>query len=144
MGSILTAQTGLPFSLATGADIANVGWAEQRPNYTGASLEPAAGRSTNEWFNKAAFVTQPRYSFGNVGRNILTGPQLFSWDFSTMKQFQMPWEGHQVQFRFEVFNLPNHPNFGFPNATISALAFGQISSTATDMRQIQFGLKYTF
>ncbi|MGI8988914.1 MAG: hypothetical protein ACR2I2_04900 [Bryobacteraceae bacterium] len=144
LGGIFTAQSGLPFSPASGADVANIAWAEQRPNYTGAPIVPPGGRTTNQWFNKVAFAIPPAFTFGNAGRDILLGPRLFSVDFSATKQFLMPWEGHQLQLRFEAFNLLNHPNFGFPSATITDTAFGRISSTATDMRQIQFALKYTF
>jgi hypothetical protein len=70
----------------------------------------------------------------------------------------MPYkEGHSLQFRFEAFNAPNHPNWGTPSTNILAGAarsgypntaahqnFGVITSTSTNMRQIQFGLKYMF
>ena len=53
-------------------------------------------------------------------------------------------EGHAVQFRGEIFNLPNHPNFGLPNGTVGAAQFGTIRSTSTSARQIQLALKYVF
>lgn len=56
----------------------------------------------------------------------------------------MPWEGYEVRFRFEAFNFPNHPSFGFPNVNLLASFFGRISDTATAMREMQFGLKYVF
>ena len=49
-----------------------------------------------------------------------------------------------MEFRFEAFNFLNHPNWGDPNTTLSNVAFGRISSTRTDMRQLQFGLKLVF
>jgi hypothetical protein len=56
----------------------------------------------------------------------------------------MPFEGHELQFRFEGFNFPNRPNFSTPNASFTSSSFAVISSTVTTMREIQFSLKYVF
>jgi hypothetical protein len=83
-------------------------------------------------------------TFGNAGRNILVGPGLTNVDLSVFKSFRVVAD-HRLQFRLEVFNLLNHVNFGQPNATIDApLTVGRISTTATDSRQMQLALKYTF
>jgi hypothetical protein len=83
-------------------------------------------------------------TFGNAGRNILVGPGLTNVDFSIFKSFSVIAD-HLLQFRLEVFNTFNHVNLGQPNATIDApLTVGRISTTATDARQIQLALKYTF
>ena len=57
--------------------------------------------------------------------------------------FPRPWEGHQVQFRFESFNFTNTANFGRPATGVGTPAAGEIT-TAADPRRIQFGLKYVF
>jgi hypothetical protein len=44
----------------------------------------------------------------------------------------------------EAFNFLNHPNWGDPATGITNVNFGRISSTRTDMRQLQFGLKLVF
>jgi hypothetical protein len=88
----------------------------------------------------------------------VTAPGTFSIDAELHKGWIMPYnEHHQLQFRFEAFNMVNHPNWGEPNPDILAGAsvpgqpstaarsgFGVISSTAIAMRQLQLGLKYTF
>jgi hypothetical protein len=51
---------------------------------------------------------------------------------------------HQLQFRFEAFNLPKHANFGLPDNNLSSATFGKVTSTRTSMRSLQFGLKYLF
>jgi hypothetical protein len=144
LSSIVTMQTGLPFTLLSGLDAANTGGqGNQRPSATGVSPNPPNGRNTQQWFNTTAFTLPPPYTFGNVGRNAMIGPGLFSWDFSMLKEFPM-FESHRLEARFEAFNFLNHPSFGAPDSTLTDTAFGKISSTATIMRQIQFALKYVF
>jgi hypothetical protein len=54
-------------------------------------------------------------------------------------------EQHKVQFRFEAFNFPNHPNWGNPNTNVSSGGnFGRITGTRNNMRNLQFALKYMF
>src|SRR5581483_613293 len=120
LGNILAYRTGLPFTVTNGVDDANIGGpGGQHPNRTSAPLTPPSGRKDPaRWFNPAAFARIPQYTFGNVGRNTMRGPEAFSWDFSTAKIFPMPREGHQLQFRFEAYNLPNRPNFGLPSASV--------------------------
>jgi hypothetical protein len=89
--------------------------------------------------------------FGNNGRNSIIGPSLADFDFSLFKNTRIPRisETFNIQFRAEFFNVLNHPNFQPPvdnntvfNANGSAInTAGKIDITATDNRQIQFGLK---
>lgn len=92
---------------------------------------------------------------GNSGRNALTGPGLVNVDFSVFKNIPIHklTETTSLQFRAEMFNIFNHPNFAPPldNNTLfnqdgSAVGptAGQIDATQTTSRQIQFGLKLTF
>lgn len=66
-------------------------------------------------------------------------------DFPTLKNFTFT-ERKYLQFRFEAFNVLNHPNFGDPNTSLAAGAFGSINRTrgGIDMRQLQFSLKVVF
>jgi hypothetical protein len=72
-------------------------------------------------------------------------------DFSIGKSFDLG-ENRRLQFRTELFNAPNHPNFAVPSGVIaftnaaSAVSptWGRITSTVTQARQIQFGLKLTY
>jgi outer membrane receptor protein involved in Fe transport len=88
--------------------------------------------------------------FGNAGRNTVVGPGLFNVDFSVFKNNRIPRisETFNIQFRAEFFNLLNHANFQAPvkhnaifNEDGSPSGGGQINSTSTFSRQIQFGLK---
>jgi hypothetical protein len=53
------------------------------------------------------------FVWGNVGPNVLTGPGVRTWDFSTLKDFSFG-ERRYLEFLFESFNFANHPNFGDP------------------------------
>jgi len=57
----------------------------------------------------------------------------------------MPYsERHALQFRFEGFNILNHPVWGSPNTNTQSSAFGTVTGTAVAMRQLQMALKYVF
>jgi hypothetical protein len=94
---------------------------------------------------------------GNLGRNALTGPALKNFDFSLFKNVPVSGisETFRVQFRAEIFNIFNHPNFAPPLNHLAVFTqssvdptqldtvagAGQLDSTVTTSRQIQFGLK---
>jgi hypothetical protein len=144
LGSIITLQTGFPITVTSGRDQSNTGAGFDRPNATGATIAlPRGQQNPQKFFNTDAFVLQPFGTHGNTGRNTLIGPGLINWDFSTIKNFRIS-EGHELQFRFEAFNFANHPNWGNPNTSRFSSSFGQISGTRTNMRELQFGLKYIF
>jgi hypothetical protein len=143
LGSIVTWRSGFPINPTDGINRANTNIGVDRPDATGLS-QSLANPTAAKWFNTGAFILQPLYSFGNAGRNTIIGPAGFYCDFSTHKSFRMPKEGHELQFRWEAFNVLNHPAWGNPNATLTNPQFGQITSTNGNMRQMQFALKYVF
>jgi len=100
---------------------------------------------TQSYFNPAGFQLSRSFELGNVPRSaaLLRSPLSFQNDLSAIKDFNIH-ESLRLQFRLEAFNVLNHPNWGEPNTTLSNVAFGRISSTRGDMRQIQFGLKLIF
>ena len=79
------------------------------------------GVHTPTHYNVAAYAVPANYSgtpgdattLGNAPRNSLPGPKFFQWDFSGMKNFPIT-EGMKLQFRGDLFNILNHPNFGNP------------------------------
>jgi len=88
---------------------------------------------------------------GNLGRDSITGPGFLNTDFSVIKNTKVT-EKLNLQFRAEMFDILNHPNFGNPALTFSptSTTFGQITSTRFptgdfgSARQIQFALKLLF
>jgi len=145
IGGIWTLQSGFPQTITIGgSDRSGGGGLFDRPNATG--ISPYMSNPTpSAWFNPAAFVLEPAGTFGNVGRNTAIGPGFFTLDFSAHKEFRMPYsEQHTLQFRFEAFNVLNHPVWGAPNSNTQSSGFGTVTGTAVAMRQLQLALKYYF
>lgn len=138
--SIFTAQSGGPFSVSLSNPTANTG-TFTRPNRICDGNLPKAQQSIHRWYNTSCFVNPPIYTFGNTGRNVLTGPGLFTWDFGLAKDFHVT-EQLGMQFRADSFNVTNHPDFGLPNSSIGSAAAGTITSVVTNARQTQFALRF--
>jgi hypothetical protein len=93
---------------------------------------------------------------GNAGRNILIGPGVTSLDFSLFKNnyIKSISEGFNIQFRAEIFNILNHPNFAPPSTPGNTDIFdgtgnpnsvaGALTATTTTAREIQFAVKVIF
>jgi hypothetical protein len=159
VSGIVTYQSGLPFSVTdstsggafgqTGGGTASFSGAcgDIASTYTQGSLtdrlahylNPACFRTSTVVPNGAAGAT----GFGDVPRNSFLGPYQQNWDFSLIKNFRIK-EDHDLRFRMDIFNLWNHPVFGFPSAVNigTASTFGQITTTVVPARLIQFGLNY--
>jgi hypothetical protein len=83
-----------------------------------------------------------------IDRNALRGPTVATYDVSLIKRFRI---GEQALFGFEVnaFNVFNRTNFANPQSNLTSFGtpnqlFGQIQTTRTPPRQLQFGAKLTF
>jgi outer membrane receptor protein involved in Fe transport len=118
-------HTGVPFSLGEGdqADLGN-NFDNPRPSVVG-GCNVYANQSVNQWYNPACFVASPYGTIGNMGRNALIGPGYVDTDIGIMKDTKIN-ERLRLQFRAELFNVFNHPNFSFPST--SAFSAGSIFS----------------
>ena len=143
VSSLLGVHTGYPLTIYQGGDPSNTGHTFDRPNATGVDPFDGWNSTTAMWWNPAAFSLTRDGTHGNMGRNALTTPGCFSWDFSLHKDFNFT-EQHRIQFRFEAFNLPNHPMWGNPDTGVTSASFGSITGTRANMRQLQLALKYVF
>ena len=142
---IETFTTGHPFNVTVNGDPANAGQTD-RANVVGDWRVVPGGSTPQKWFNTAAFQPNAPYTFGNLGRNSLIGPRYENIDCAVEKQGTLfkakdqPWN---LQFRWEFFNVLNHPNFQFPGGAYGTPTFGQI--TAADApRLMQVALKVVF
>jgi hypothetical protein len=138
-----------------------------RPNQVGNPLQPGGGPGcpstlsvSDFYFNPCAFAPAKTLTTGDVtigelgsaNRAPLSGPGFVNTDFSVIKRFALPWENMGLDFRAEIFNLFNHPQFDTPSAfgggtgadINSPLQFGRVPGTVNNPRLVQFGLKLTF
>lgn len=151
VSAIVGASTGLPQTLL-------VGFNNSRNQDTLVPERPdlAPGRGNNpvlggpdRYFDASAFLLPETGTLGNLGRTTIIAPGFADFDFSVVKN--TPWgEGRNVQFRAELFNILNRPNFGVPDPTLFQAggarrgSAGRISTTVNSSRQIQFALKLSF
>jgi Carboxypeptidase regulatory-like domain len=160
LSGIATLQSGFPLSPQLGynptgnGDTRNPVRPDRAPGFQG----PLYSKTVKQWFNPAAFAAPYPGTFGDLGRDTLTGPGLSELDLSVAKSTTIR-EGLRAQFRAEFFNVLNHSNFTTPNPVVyssgptpktptaaaqESPTAGVISATATTSRQIQFGLKLLF
>jgi hypothetical protein len=73
----------------------------------------------NQWYNVSMFDLPALGQLGNAGRTLFNGPDLREVDLSINKDTKAGFLGEagQIEFRAELFNLFNHPNFGMPGST---------------------------
>ena len=146
LGAIVTLESGHPFDVLAGADVANTGGPSQRAQRTGAAPY-ASKQSPKNWLNKAAFAIPTPFTFGNEGRNDLVGPAYRDVDLNAYKDFPLGKTAH-LQFRAEFFNVLNSTNYNSPASdgtnNVQNAAFGQLLSAAGPGREIQFAAKLLF
>lgn len=148
MGAILTANSGAPFTVTAGGDVANVGGGTQRAEqipgvspYT--SSHVSAFQGFPQWINPSAFTQPDPFTFGNVRFNSLVGPSYTDLDMNFSKSFPLT-EGATLQFKGELFNILNHTNLGNPDGTVTSGSFGKITGSNGTGRVVQFALKVNF
>src|SRR5437667_10558763 len=152
LNTIVNLQSGFPFTPLLGFNQSRDGdtGMPDRPNMAlGRTLKDVYLRTPEQWVDATGFTLPPAGTYGNVGRNVLTGPALKTVDLSMFKTTRLT-EGSNLQFRAEAFNLLNRTNFGIPNLVMltpsgaPASSAGAITTTATTSRQIQLGLKLSW
>lgn len=144
LAAIVQVQSGNPINIVTSNSTVNGVPNTLRPDVTGPSEVTG---SVDRWFDTSVFV--PVATFGNLGRNVITGPGFSNTDFSIMKNTPV---GEKViaQFRVEFFDVFNHANFGQPGNVVGSANFGRITSTrfstgeSGSSRQVQLAVRLSF
>jgi hypothetical protein len=179
VASIVQARSGLPINVTLQPG-GIFGLSVRPDSVPGVKAENSNGNWAypNSMLNVNAFAVPADFTgavgqLGNVGRNSLTGPAYFQMDFSLMKNFPIT-EKVKLQFRADIFNILNHPNFENPSAGLCQFGvspasgstpagcvfgltdpnFGRVGQTVADAngnqigngtsRQIQFAAKIIF
>ncbi|MGA8741900.1 MAG: carboxypeptidase-like regulatory domain-containing protein [Terracidiphilus sp.] len=153
LSSIVTWQSGNPFSIGSG-DNNNSGseqYLDLADRVSGQSLKVHQGSRSqwlNNYFNTAAFTNNAVGTFGDSGKNLMFGPHYFGADSAIMKSWGLA-EHMNLQFRWEAFNVLNHPTFGNPSGdygnTVTWGNFGKIGTIGNiPPRVMQGALKLTF
>jgi len=143
IAAVVQSQSGNPFNIVTSAATVNGTPNTVRPDVTGPIRIIG---SVDQWFDPAPFVAVGR--FGTLRRNALVGPAFHNTDITVIKEAR-PW-GLRLQFRADVFDLFNHPNFASPGNIVGSPSFGKITRTrlptgeAGSSRQIQLSLLLAF
>jgi len=147
LSTVLQIQSGFPFTVSVFGDTANAGTLlgenPIRANYTGQPIFGPGTRTSDQWFNPAAFATPAAFTFGNVGRNTVYGPGLQTLDLALHREFAVS-ERMNFQFRAEFFNALNHTNLGTPNRFVNTPQFGTITEAATPGRELQLSARVSF
>lgn len=141
---IITLQSGNPFDIRQSSDSQNNDGIWERPNLVGGQSLSVPNQDPSLWFNTNAF-TPSVFVYGNSPRNPIVGPGTHAFDLSLRKSFKMPFgESQRLEFRAEAFNAFNTPQFSNPDSRLGDGAFGQVTSTKLDNRELQLALKYYF
>lgn len=143
VNGIFTVQTGSPLDIQYSAASLNTPFINNRPNVNGPVKILGNVKAGSTWFDTSAFSAPAAGTFGNVGRNILVGPDLVNLDFSLFRKFPIR-EKATLEFRAESINLTNTPHFNNPGGTFGSSNFGRITSAQNDSRVVQLGAKLWF
>jgi hypothetical protein len=136
---IFRAATGFPFTV-TGTNVCACGsYIPQRVIVARDDRGVLSDPTPEKWFDPKAYVLPAAGFQGTAGRNTMIGPSQRATDLAVTKRFALG-QATRIEFRGEIFNLFNNTNFGQPDANISNVTAGVIS-TADDARSMQFGLR---
>jgi hypothetical protein len=146
LNGVLTFSTGVPLAILNAQNNSQSFSAAQRPNVNGGDSNLPADRSLTDrlakWFNTGVFSQPAAFTFGNAPRTMpnVRADGIRSWDFSVFKAFPIH-ESIRAEFRAEMFNFTNTPNFAAPGQSFGSATFGVVNAQSNSPRQVQLGLK---
>lgn len=148
--SLWTWNSGLPLDIYMSAASLNAPGNINRPNVNGpvkilGNIGPA-----QQYFDTSVFSAPLPNTFGNLGRNVLRGPGIFTIDLSLTKKIRIT-ERVNAELRADSFNLTNTPLFDRPNSIFLGAGFGQVTTAAgnqsvrvNENRSFQLSVRVSF
>ncbi len=141
LNTIVSVQSGMPVTVTQATNNnAFAGFALQRPNLVGKPNLSPDRRTPAHFINTTAFATAPQFVIGTASRNPVRGPAYRDVDFALVKHTKIFGET-ELDFRAELFDVSNTPEFAQPNGSFGSAAFGSITSTFTDPRVAQLSIR---
>jgi hypothetical protein len=141
LGLGVNLHSGGPFNVIVSGNPANTSRGTIRPDLAGDPNLPSDERTIARWFDTSAFTAPAPFTYGNAPRNSVEGPGRKLVDLNLQKRVQFA--GKALEFRLDMFNAFNTPQFNPPGRVLGTPTFGQITSTGP-AREIQVGLRFTF
>ena len=141
LSGIVRRQTGNYSTVTTGVDNALTGIPSQRAVQILASPYNA-NPTVDHYLDRSAFASPAAGTLSSLSPFTVLNPGSLQIDTALSRTFTVR-EGQTVQFRWEVFNVPNRLNANAPVTALNSGNFGKILS-AQDPRIMQFALKYLF
>jgi Carboxypeptidase regulatory-like domain len=145
VSGVFTAQSGRPFTPRVSFDNSNTGnvgggtLPYDRPNVVNGPLAIDGQYVT---YHGQTLAIAPRYTFGNAGRDSLTGPSYATVDAMIARRIALT-GSRALQLRLEIFNALNRRNYQLPDSFVDRVTFGQ-SLAAFPPRQMQIAARFTF
>ena len=150
LNGLWTWESGLPLDISTSPTSLNAPGNINRPNVNGPVKILGGIGPGNLYFDTSKFSAPAPNTFGNLGRNVLTSPNLFEIDASIFRRFPIR-EQLNLEFRAEAFNLTNTPQYDRPGTNFTASDFGYVLSAhgtqsvlINNSRQLQFSMRVQF
>ncbi len=163
VNTLFEARSGLPLNItiARSASVLPDGNSvNQRPDRLAAQSLYLPGKSIHHWLNPSAFSVPANGTWGNLAKNVATGPLLWQDDATLEKTFHVT-ERNNVVFRAEAFNLFNRAQYGNPGTALSVgsggqlsvpASFGNVTSTVNSAglvgtgtpRELEFAVRFTY
>ena len=156
LAGLVTLQSGTSLTILDQRSGSIYGFSRQRAHLCPGSspediaTEGSVGSRLDNFFNPSVFCAPPvigdGFDFGTLGRGVVKGPDQRNVDIALIKRTRVGGlsEEANVEFRVELFNALNTPQFANPGTLFPSATFGRITATSVAPRIIQLAVKYSF